>query len=229
VSTRPGLLVLLGGGEFSFGETLEADRSWVEALGPGPIGFLPAASGSVDYGHHLATYFRETFGREVETIPVYRERDARRARNRERIESAAAVYVGGGLAGQLVEAIAGSPVHEALRAKAAGGVVVAIAAAAQACGAVYRTLPGGGLEAGLGLLPGVAVEPNFDPGHDRRLRSLLAAPGVERGLGLPAGSALQIDAEGRFEAVGDVFALAAPDADLVPLVGEPEPGAAPAS
>jgi hypothetical protein len=73
----------------------------------------------------------------------------------------------------------------------------------------------------LGLLPHVAVEANFDPAHDRRLRTLLAAEGVERALGIPAGAALLIGPEGRFEAVGDVFALAGAEADLVPLVGEP--------
>ena len=51
-----GILVLLGGGEFSFGETLDADRAWGAKPAPGPVGFIPAASGSADYGHHFAEY-----------------------------------------------------------------------------------------------------------------------------------------------------------------------------
>ena len=42
--TRPpggGWLCLLGGGEFSFGETLDADHAWVEKTPAGTIGFLP--------------------------------------------------------------------------------------------------------------------------------------------------------------------------------------------
>lgn len=214
-------LVLLGGGEFSFGETLEADRAWVEKLPPGPVGFVPAASGSADYPRHFAEYLGKTFERAVETIPIYRERDARRGRNAERILACAAVYLGGGVADHLLDALMLTPCHEALREKlGAGGLVVAIGAAAQCCGAAARSVFGGKVLAGLGLAPGLAIEPNFDPGHDRRLRQLLAAPEVERGVGLAAGSALLLAPGGGFEAVGSVFTLAAEDGDLVPLVGE---------
>jgi hypothetical protein len=216
-----GALALVGGGEFSFGETLEADRAWLEHATAGPVGFVPAASGSLDYPRHFAAYLGETFGREVETIPIYRVRDGRRARNAERIAACAAVYLGGGVADHLVEAVAGTPVHEALRGKLdRGGVVAAIGASASACGELFRGLRGGRPAAGLALLPGLAVEANFDPGHDRRLRGLLGAAGAERGLGIPAGSALIVLGGGAFQAVGDVFALAGPEADLVPLVGE---------
>jgi cyanophycinase-like exopeptidase len=216
-----GWLALLGGGEFSFGETEEADRAWLELVPPGPIGFVPAASGSLDYGRHFAGYLAERFDRELELVPIYRPRDARRGRNAERLAACAAVYLGGGIADQLVEALAGSPALAALEEKLrSGGVVAAIGAAAQACGERFRSLRGGRPEPGLGLLPQVAVEANFDPAHDRRLRTLLAAEGVERALGIPAGAALLIGPEGRFEAVGDVFALAGAEADLVPLVGE---------
>lgn len=215
-----GWLVLLGGGEFSFGETLDADRAWLERVGEGPIGFVPAASGSSDYGRHFAAYMSETFEREVETIPIYRDRDGRRGKNAERIRDCAAVYLGGGVADHLLEALAGGPCLEALRIKPeAGGVVVAIAAAAQACGALVRAVAGGETLPGLGLAPGLAIETNFDPGHDRRLRQLVERSGIVRGVGLSAGSALLLGEGGTFEAVGSVFTLAAPDADLVPLGG----------
>ena len=214
-----GWLGLIGGGEFSFGETLEADRAWLEKTPEGPVGFIPAGSGSVDYGLHFAGYLRDAFGREVETIPIFRVRDGRRLRNAERIAASAAIYLGGGIADQFADALRDTPAAEALAAKiASGGVVAAIGAAAQACGAVFRDLRGS-IEYGLGLVPATAVEANFDPGHDRRLRALLGAPGVERGIGISAGSLLLVDSEGRFEALGDTFTLAAADADVVPLVG----------
>jgi len=216
-----GWLVLLGGGEFSFGETEDADRAWLEKAPPGAVGFLPAASGSVDYGKHFTAYLGQSFGRDVETIPIYRDRDARRVKNCDRIRDVAAVYLGGGVADHLLEALAGSPAREALAAKlAAGGVVVAIAAAAQACGVAARSVTGAQALPGLALLPDAVVETNFDPGHDRRLRQLLEQTGAARGIGIPAGAALMIGPAGRFEAVGDVFALGAPDADLVPMIGE---------
>jgi len=216
-----GRLALLGGGEFSFGETEAADRAWLDHVPPGPVAFVPAASGSLDYGKHFGDYLRQAFGREVEIVPIYRQRDGRRMRNAARLEACAAVYLGAGVADHLVEAFAGSVALDALAAKIrGGGVVAAIAAAAAACGAYYRSLGGGRPHPGLALLPELVVEPNFDPGHDRRLRALLAASPAERAIGLPAGSALLVDPTGGFEAVGDVFALAGPDADIVPLLGE---------
>lgn len=209
-----GWLALLGGGEFSFGETLLADRAWVDRAPEGTVGFLPTASGSVDYGLHLASYLAETFEREAVTVPVYRPRDARRGRNLERVAESAAIYVGGGVADELLRVLVDSPALDAVERKMRdGGMVVAVAAAAQAAGRWARSLTGGQALAGLGWLEGV-VETNFDPGHDRRLRWLVEQPGVERGLGLPAGSACLFGPGGEIETVGTVFVLDAADGDL---------------
>lgn len=211
-----GWLVLVGGGEFSFSETLAADRAWVERAPAGPVGFLPTASGSTDYGQHFAEYMGGTFGREVETVPVFRPRDARRGKNLERIGRCAAVYLGGGVTDHLLETLAGSPAAEALGGRlAAGGVVVAIAAAAQACGTLARSLFGGQTLPGLGWLPGGVVEPNFNPAHDRRLRRLMAERGIEWGLGLPAGSAVLLGPQGQVEQVGTTFLLEDAEGDYM--------------
>jgi len=210
-----GWLVLLGGGEFTFDETLGADRAWLAKAAPGPIGFIPAASGSADYGRHLATYFGETFGREIEVIPIYRPRDGRRGRNAERILACPAVYLGGGVTDHLLDALAGTPSAEALARKLReGGVVVAIAAAAQCAGRFARSIAAGERIPALGWLPEGVVEPNFDPGHDRRLRKLLAAPGVTWGLGIPAGSAVLLGPGGVVEVEGTAFRVSGADGDL---------------
>jgi cyanophycinase-like exopeptidase len=223
-----GWLALLGGGEFTFGETEEVDRAWLERCPPGPIGFVPAASGSIDYGKHFTAYMKEAFERDVEIVPIYRDRDARRGRNCERIRDCAAIYLGGGVADQLIEALADSPALTALTEKlAGGGLVVAIAAAAQACGVEVRSVFGGRLIPGLGLVPGAVIETNFDPGHDRRLRKLLEGTAGKFGLGIPAEGALLLGPAGTFEAVGTVFRLAGPEADLEPLVDETSAGAGP--
>ena len=214
-----GWLALLGGGEFSFGETEEADRAWLAKAPAGLVGFLPAASGSTDYGEHLAAYLLEVFERETATIPIYRPRDARRGKNRERIAAASAVYLGGGVAEQLLDALRDTPCAEALAEKLrAGGAVVAIAAAAQSLGEVARTLRGAPIP-GLGWLPGGVVETSFDPAHDRRLRRLLARPEARWGLGLPAGSALLLGPEGETEVVGTIFTLDDAEGDLGVLQG----------
>lgn len=219
----PGLgwLALLGGGEFSFGQTVDADFAWLERTAPGPIGFIPAASGSEDYPRHFATYMREQFEREAETIPVYRARDGRRGRNAERIGAVPAVYLGGGVTDHLLEAVAETPCAEALARKIReGGMVVAIAAAAQVAGRVARSIAPGKTVSGLGWLPEGVIEPNFDPEHDRRLRKLLSTPGVSWGMGIPAESAVLFGPDGAMEVVGTAFRLAGPAAELE-VVGEP--------
>jgi cyanophycinase-like exopeptidase len=209
-----GWLALIGGGEFSFGETEDADRIWMERTPPGPIGFIPAASGSDDYPRHFAEYMKEAFEREVETIPIYRSRDGRRGRNSERIRDVAAVYIGGGVTDHLLDALKETPAEEALARKIAeGGVVVAIAAAAQCAGRLARSIFKGDLIPGFGWLPDGVVEPNFDPGHDRRLRKMLAGTGVRFGLGIPAESAVLMGPDG-VELVGDVFRIEGPDGDI---------------
>ena len=217
-----GWLALVGGGEFTFEETLDADSAWLEKTPPGLIAFVPAASGSADYGQHFATYMREVFEREAVTLPIYRPRDARRGKNVERIAECSAVYLGGGVADHLLDALAGSPAADALVGKlAAGGVVVAIAAAAQAVGEVARSIRPGQTVPGLGWLPGGVVEPNFDPGHDRRLRKLLQAPDARWGLGLAAGSCLLLGPEGARELVGEAWTLDHPEGELRPLEAGP--------
>ncbi len=210
-----GWLALLGGGEFSFGDTLIADRAWLERAPEGPIGFVPTASGSDDYGRHLAAYFAETFERQVETVPIYRARDARRVKNLERIDRCGTIYLGGGVTDELLDVLGESPALERIAAKlGAGGMVVAIAAAAQAVGRVARSLQAGAAIPGLGWLPEGVVEPNFDPGHDRRLRRLMESPGVSLGLGLAAGSALMLGPEESAELIGSGFLLNDADGDL---------------
>jgi cyanophycinase-like exopeptidase len=213
--SRGGWLTLIGGGEFSFGETDEADQAWIDRAPEGPVGFIPAASGSNDYARHFAEYLKEEFDREVEIIPIYRERDGRRGRNSERIRDVAAVYVGGGVSDHLLEAIRETPAEEALARKIAeGGMVVAIAAAAQCAGRLARSIFRGDLIPGFGWLPEGVVEPNFDPGHDRRLRKMLAGAGVRYGFGLPAGSAVLLGPDGSMDVVGTAFRITGPDGDV---------------
>ncbi|MFQ5527219.1 MAG: Type 1 glutamine amidotransferase-like domain-containing protein [Thermoanaerobaculia bacterium] len=209
-----GWLALIGGGEFSFGETRDADAAWLEKTPPGPVAFLPTASGSADYATHFSTYVSEALEREPVTVPVYRDRDSRRGKNLERIATAAGVYIGGGIADTLVEVLAESPALEALEERVRqGGVVVAIGAAAQALAARCRSLTGRDVLTGFAWLPRSAVEVNFDPAHDRRIRAILDEPGMKWGIGLPSGSALLLGPDGRLETSGPVMILEEPEGD----------------
>lgn len=214
-----GWLCLLGGGEFSFGETLEADAAWLDKTAPGTVGFVPAASGSNEYGYHLAEYLSEEFDRQAETVPIYRVRDARRGKNLDRLRDAAAVYLGGGVPDHLLDAVMDTPAVEVLTdvVTRQGGMVVAIAAAAQAVAQGVRSIFRGNVLPGFGWLPQGVVDPNFDPGHDRRLRELMSTLGIEWGLGIPSGAAVLLGPDERVEVVGTAFLLEGEDGDLVPL------------
>jgi len=213
-------LVLIGGGEFSFGETAEIDQAWLQKIGEGPVGFLPTASGSADYFHHFAEYLDEEFNRKVELIPVYRTRDAKRQKNAERVAECSAIYIGGGVPDDFLSTVTDTPIQEALGRKlGSGGVVVAIAAAAQSMGHMARSLFGGANLRGMGWLPGGVIEPNFDPGHDRRLRRMMAEPGVAWGVGLPASSAILLGPDQQTDLIGTSFLLEDPDGDFRILGG----------
>src|SRR5436305_14835907 len=90
------LLVLVGGGEFSFGETREIDEYLVRAMPADrrTVAFIPAASGSAEYATHLGAYFKQ-IDPSIETInvPIYRPRDARRQQNLDHLLGAGMIHL----------------------------------------------------------------------------------------------------------------------------------------
>jgi cyanophycinase-like exopeptidase len=201
-------LALIGGGEFSFGDTREIDRLLISRMPDGwrTIAFLPTASGSAEYAAHLGKYFRDLDpSLEVVNVPVYRGRDSRRQKSLNQIVSAGMVYIGGGVTNNLLETIRESPTELALREAAEhGAVIAAIGAAASSFGTHARDMRGGGSAlAGLGWLEQTVIETGFDPQNDVTLRRLMSLPEVELGLGIPPKTAVVIDADGAGEIVGD--------------------------
>jgi len=193
------LLVLIGGGEFSFGETREIDEFLVRHLERKTIAFLPTASGSAEYAAHLGSYFRQ-IDPEIETInvPVYRGRDVRRARSLNQLRSAGMIYIGGGVTNALLSTIRESPAEEAMREAAGSGTVIAaIGAGAASFGTHARNMeaPAAALPA-LGWIAGTAIDTGFDPGDDTMLRRLMSLPDVKIGIGIPPKTAIAIDAGG---------------------------------
>lgn len=202
------LLVLIGGGEFSFGATRPVDDFLLSRLPHGntKVAFLPTASGSAEYATHFGNYLKGIEpALEIINVPIYRERDSRRQRNLDQIMSAGMTYFGGGVANHVISTFRESPAELALRDAAAGGAVVAAIGAAASCfGAWTRDMLGSGspLQA-LGWLPGVAIETSFEPGNDVNLRRLMSLPDISLGIGIPAGTALAVRGDGSTEIVGD--------------------------
>ena len=202
------LLVLIGGGEFSFGETRHIDEVLLSRMphGNSTIAFLPTASGSAEYATHFGTYLRGLRPDAVTVnVPVYRGRDSRRQRNLDQILSAGMTYLGGGVTNHLITTMRESAAELALREAASGGAVVAAIGAAASCFGTWTKdmLRGGGPMPGFGWLENVVVETGFDPSNDVALRRLMSIPEVEIGLGIPSGTALAIRRDGSTEILGD--------------------------
>lgn len=199
-------LVLIGGGEFSFGDTREVDEFLLSRMPADrrTIAFLPTASGSPEYAQHLGDYFRKIDPSvDVVNVPVYRGRDSRRQKSLNAILAAGLVYLGGGVTNNLLDTIRESATEMALRDAAANGVAIAAIGAAASCfGSAVRDMRGGSVLTGLRWLENTAVDTGFDPSNDTTLRRLMSAPDVELGLGIPAKTALVIDSVGKTSIIG---------------------------
>jgi cyanophycinase-like exopeptidase len=193
-------LALIGGGEFSFGDTREIDEYLVSRMPADrrTIAFLPTASGSAEYAGHLGEYFKKIDPTvDVVNVPVYRGRDSRRQKNLDVILAAGMVYLGGGVIQNLLATIRESATDIAMRDAAANGTVIAaIGAAASAFGTVTRS------GAGLKWLEQTAIETGFDPDNDTALRRLMSSPDVTLGVGIPAKTALVAFADGATQIIG---------------------------
>ncbi|HKR63892.1 MAG TPA: Type 1 glutamine amidotransferase-like domain-containing protein [Thermoanaerobaculia bacterium] len=200
-------LALIGGGEFSFGDTREIDALLVARMPADrrTIAFLPTASGSAEYAVHLGAYFRELDPSvDVINVPVYRGRDNRRLKNVNSVLGAGMIYLGGGVTNNLLDTLRGSPVEIAMRDAAENGAIVAaIGAAASSFGVWARDMRGGSALAGLGWLSRTVVETSFDPQNDTMLRRLMSQPDVSLGLGIPPKTALLVDRSGAGTIAGE--------------------------
>ena len=200
------MLVLIGGGEFSFGHTRAIDEFLLSRMPADrrTIAFLPTASGSAEYATHLGKYFHEIdLGVETINIPIYRGRDSRRQKSLSQLLAAGMIYLGGGVTNNLLATLHESPADLAMRDAAAGGTVIAAIGAAASCFGVHvRDMRGTGALPGLGWLKETVVETGFDPSDDQMLRRLMSYPDVRLGIGIPAGAAIAISADGAAEVLG---------------------------
>ena len=207
LATPVKLLVLIGGGEFSFGETREIDEFLVRKMPSDrrTIAFLPTASGSAEYAIHLGNYFRQMDPTlETVNVPIYRGRDNRRQKNLNAILSAGLIYLGGGVTNNLLTTIRESPAEAALREAAANGTMIAAIGAAAACFGTHARDMHGTTSAlpAFGWITNTVIETSFDASNDTMLRRLMSVPGTQLGLGIPPRTAVVVHADGSTEVVG---------------------------
>jgi cyanophycinase-like exopeptidase len=202
-----GTLILIGGGEFSFGETEEIDRHWLGLLRRDRkrVAFIPAASGSQEYARHFSDYLRRLDDTiDFTAIPMFRSRDAKRGKNLETLRMAHAIYIGGGQTNPMLACMRDTPAVEELHnALARGAIVVAIGAGAASLGVIAPDMQRRGNTPGLGLLPTGIVETGFVQGEDTQLRTLMAAPEAKYALAIPRGAAASIAPDGTATVVGE--------------------------
>jgi cyanophycinase-like exopeptidase len=201
------LLVLIGGGEFSFGETREIDEFLLRNMPADKrtVAFIPAASGSAEYALHFGKYLHG-IDPTVETVnvPIYRGRDSRRQKNLTQLLSAGMIYLGGGVTNNLLSVLRESAADLAMREAAEQGTVIAAIGAAASCfGIAARDMHGIAASLpGLGWLANTVVDTGFEPENDTNLRRLMSVPETLLGLGIPARTALAIRADGETEIIG---------------------------
>ena len=201
-------LVLIGGGEFSFGDTREIDAMLLARMPADrrTVAFLPTASGSPEYATHFGAYLRGLDPSvEVINVPIYRGRDNRRQKNLDTILSAGLVYLGGGVTNQLLATLPQSPAEIALRDAAANGAVIAAIGAAASCFGTHARDMRGGSSAlpAMGWLAHTAIDTGFDAANDTALRRLMSLPEVNVGVGIPAKTALMVSPDGSGEIAGE--------------------------
>jgi cyanophycinase-like exopeptidase len=200
------LVVLIGGGEFSFGETREIDEFLLSQMPRDfrRIAFLPTASGSAEYAQHIGKYFHE-IDPSVETVnvPVYRGRDNRRPKNLDSIIGAGMIYIGGGVTNNLLETLRGSPAELAMRDAAMGGAIVAaIGAAASSFGTHARDMRTSASLEGLGWFQNTVIDAGFEAENDVALRRLMSLPDVDAGIGIPSRTAIAVQSDGSTRVIG---------------------------
>jgi cyanophycinase len=198
----PGLLALVGGGEWS--EGCDFDAELLVAAGTDEVLVLPTAAA---YEHPERTVFGaaqwfESLGARVEGLMVLTRRDAQDEGAAAVVARSRFIYLGPGSPLHLRSVLKGSLVWDALVASWQAGAVLAGSSA----GAMVLTDPmvdprGGALTVGLGLVDGLAIVPHYghavdDPHGEKLHRSVaLASAGVVV-AGIPERTALLRDQSG---------------------------------
>jgi cyanophycinase len=208
----PGILALVGGGEWQ--EGCDFDAELLAASGSDQVLVLPTA-GAYEHPERLVVQAGEWFaplGGQVEGLMVVNRVDAENDGAADIMRRARLIYLAGSSPMHIRSVLKNSAVwHALVEAWKDGAVVVGSSGAAMALTDPMVDARGGGLTIGLGLIDGVAVVPHFgdvaEDGTGEKLhRSVLLAPRDTPVVGIPERTALIRDPSGtwRSSGAGDV-------------------------
>ncbi len=204
----PGMLALVGGGEWT--EGCSFDAGFLAASGSDQVLVLPTAA-AYEHPERQVVRAGEWFaplGGQVEGLMVLSRADAEDHGAAAVMRGARFIYLNGSSPMHIRSVLKNSAVWAALvGAWSDGAVVVGSSGAAMALTDPMVDARGGGLTIGLGLRSGLAVVPHFgdvaEDGHGEKLhRSVQLAPLGTPVAGIPERTALIRDPDGRWRAEG---------------------------
>jgi cyanophycinase len=205
---NPGILALIGGGEWQDGCSFDAD--FLAASGSDEVLVLPTAA-AYEHPEKVVAEAGEWFaplGGRVEGLMVLSRADAEDEGAAAVLARARFISLSGSSPLHLRSVLKHSKVWDALVGAWHGGaVVVGSSGAAMALTDPMVDARGGGLTIGLGLVSGLAVVPHFgdlhEDGHGEKLhRSVHLAPIGTPVAGIPERTALIREPQGEWHAAG---------------------------
>jgi cyanophycinase len=208
-SSRPGVLALVGGGEFEPGCTFDGDL--LAAAGTDQVLVVPTAA-AYEHPERLVARAGEWFaplGGRVEGLMVLTRPDAEDEGMATVMGRARFIYLAGSSPMHVRSVLKRSKVWEALvSAWSDGAVVAGSSGAAMALTDPMVDARGGGLTIGLGLIGGLAVVPHFGDGaedaHGEKMhRAVLLAPAGTPVAGIAERTALIRQPDGRWYDAGE--------------------------
>jgi cyanophycinase len=235
MDATPGILALVGGGEWQDGCTFDAEL--LAASGSDEVLVLPTA-GAYEHPERLvvrAGAWFEGLGAKVEGLMVVSRVDAENDGAAAIMRRARMIYLAGSSPMHVRSVLKNSAVWDAMVAAwRDGAVVVGSSGSAMALTDPMVDARGGGLTIGLGMVSGVAVVPHFgdtdEDAHGQKMhRSVLLAPADVPVVGIPERTALIRDPAGSWRSAGagqvSVFRGGAPAADGLAVLptGLPDP------
>jgi cyanophycinase len=200
----PGILALVGGGEFSAG--CDFDAELLAASGGSEVLVVPAGAA---YEHpsrlveRAATWF-EGLGGRVREVAVLTRRDAMDVDHADVVRAGRFVYLAGGSPMHLRSVLKDTPLWDALADAWQGGAVLAGSSA----GAMVLTDPmvdprGGAFTVGIGVVAPLAVVPHADTWSEEKLhRTQVLAPKATPVVGIDERTALLRLPDGSWKAAG---------------------------
>jgi cyanophycinase len=200
----PGILALIGGGEFSDGCTF--DRTLLDTAGTDEVLVMPTAA-AFEHPQRLVDAAVEWFaplGARAVGLDVLTRRDALDPANAERVRGARFLYLVGSSAMHVRSVLKDTPVWDALVEAWQDGTALAGSSA----GGMVLTDPmvdprGGAFTVGIGVIAPLAFVPHADTWSDEKLhRTQSLAPAATPVVGVPERTALLRAPDGAWSAEG---------------------------